>query len=412
MILANGRLGVDSPWLDKKFVRLFLSRTISTTGSAVAPIALAFAVLDLTHSPFDLSLVLAAQIVPEVLLLLIGGVFGDRYSRSRLMVMSNLIAFASELLIAIDLFTKRATLSELIVLSIFNGAAVALYTPASSGIVAEIVSTNRQHVNAVLRIGSNSARLGGAALGGVVVGLTSPATAIFYDSLTFLVSATLLVGIPLGNVKSGRSIGMLTEMREGWSEFRSRTWLWSMVLQAMFVNVALMGGFFLLGPVISKQHFGGPAAWGALVASFSGGYIAGGFVSLKWRPRRALIWSIVCITATAPLLLALAMPLHPWIVCCFAIVAGVGLEIYSIQWQTVIQDEIPIESLSRVSSFDALGSYAFIPIGYLVAGSLASSIGVRATLIWMAAVVFSSGLIVAGIPSIRKFQKNDAAVVT
>ncbi len=180
---------------------------------------------------------------------------------------------------------------------------------------------------------------------------------------------------------------MITELREGWTEFRSHTWLWATVIQYALVMMAFNGAFLVLGPVVARTHLGGPAAWGAITAADALGLVAGGLVSLRYTPRKPMLFVVGSGAAIAltPLALALVLPLPVICLCAFAL--GTLIEVMMVQWTVQMATRIPSDKLARVSSYDALGSMSAMPLGALLAGPLAAAIGVSTTQFAAAAVI-------------------------
>jgi predicted MFS family arabinose efflux permease len=180
---------------------------------------------------------------------------------------------------------------------------------------------------------------------------------------------------------------MITELREGWTEFRSHTWLWATVIQYALVMMAFNGAFLVLGPVVARTDLGGPAAWGAITAADALGLVAGGVVSLRYTPRKPMLFVVGSGAAVAltPVALALVLPLPVICLCAFAL--GTLIEVMMVQWTVQMATRIPSDKLARVSSYDALGSMSAMPLGALLAGPLAAAIGVSTTQFAAAAVI-------------------------
>jgi MFS family permease len=341
-VRPTGRLG---PLAERKFRLLFAGRTVSVLGNAIAPIALAFAVLDLTGSKSDLGFVLAARAVPQVLFLLVGGIWADRLKRNQVMVASNLVSGASQAVLAALLLTGSAQLWMLIALGAANGVSSAFFFPASVGIVPQTVPvTMLQSANALLRLGLNATTIVGSAIGGILVAATSPGTAIAVDAATYFLGALLiaLMSLPAGLRMEGSHF--LAELGEGWREFRSRTWLWAIVLQFGVMNAATVGTEQVLGPTIARQSLGGAAGWGLILTCESAGFVLGGLLQLRLRPRRLLLVATLGVMLGSGFSVALAVPLSLAAVCLFALLAGVGVEAFGVNWDTAIQQEIPATS--------------------------------------------------------------------
>jgi MFS family permease len=403
------------PFREREFALLFLARTTSVTGSAFANVALAFAVLELTGSKADLGYVLAARSVPQVVFLLVGGIWADRLPRNRVMLGSNVVSGLSQAAIAALLLAGHAQISHLIVLAALNGASSAFFFPASAGIVPQTVPARMlQNANALLRVGMNGSVIGGAALGGLIVAATSPGVGIAVDAGSFFLAAlfTAFMRIPTSLRMEGSNF--VAELADGWREFSSRPWLWAIVVQFGFVNAVELGTENVLGPAIAKDQFGGAAAWGLILTAQSLGLVAGGVALLRLRPRRILLAATLGFLLTVPFLLALAVPIPLAGVVVAAGLAGIGLEVFQVLWETAMQQEIPQEKLSRVSSYDALGSFVLIPLGLAAAGPVAEIAGTRPTILGSAAISLTATLavlLVRDVRTIARREDSDASVL-
>jgi MFS family permease len=395
------------PLGQREFRLLFLGRTTSFIGSAFANVALAFAVLELTGSKADLGYVLAARSLPMVIFLLVGGIWADRLPRHLVMVTSNVISGLSQGAIAVLLLAGHAQIWQLMVLAAINGMSSAFFFPAATGIVPQTVPRSMlQSANAVLRLGQNSSWIVGAALGGLVVAATSPGIGIAVDAATFLLAALFTALIRLPRELRMEGSNFFAELAEGWREFSSRMWLWVIVLQFGFVNAIEQGTEGVLGPAIAKDHFHGAAGWGLVLTAQSLGLLVGGVILLRLRPRRLLLTATLGFLLTIPFLLTLAGPLPLATVVAAAALAGIGIEIFGIMWDTTMQQEIPQEKLSRVYSYDALGSFVLIPLGLAVAGPCAELVGTRETILGAAAISLTATLAVLFVRDVRTISRR------
>jgi MFS family permease len=405
-LLSRLRAG---PLGQRAFRFLFLGRTTSFIGNAFANVALAFAVLDLTGSKADLGYVLAARSVPQVIFLLVGGIWADRLPRHLVMVTSNVASGASQGAIAVLLLTGRAQVWHLMALGAVNGLSSAFFFPAAVGIVPQTVPQRMlQSANAILRLGTNASWIGGAALGGLVVAATSPGTGIAVDAASFFLAAAFLALVRIPKTLRMESSNFLAELSDGWREFISRAWLWSIVLQFGFVNGIQLGTEGVLGPAIAKDHLGGAAAWGLILTAQSLGLVAGGLILLRLRPRRILLAATLGYMLTIPFLLGLSGPVSVVALIGLAALAGIGSETFGVLWDTAIQQEIPQEKLSRVSSYDALGSFVLIPFGLAVAGPVSELIGTRETILVAAAISLTATLAVLLVRDVRTIERRDS----
>lgn len=399
---SPGPLGV------RDFRLLFAGRTVSFVGSAFATVALAFAVLDLTGSKADLGYVLAARAAPTIAFLLVGGIWADRLPRHHVIVGSNLVAGASQAAVAILLFSGHAEVWQIAALATINGASSAFFFPASSGIIPQTVPASiLQEANAVLRLGRNGGFIVGGALAGLVVHATSPATGIAVDAASFGLAALLVGAIRLPPGERMEHSSFVADLKLGWHEFASRAWLWTIVVQFALVNAIVQGSEGVLGPAIAKDHFHGALGWGFVLAAEAAGLIVGGLILLRARPRQLLWVAELGVLLTIPLLLGLAAPLPFVVVVGLAFVAGIGMETFGVLWDTTMQQEIPPDRLSRVYSYDALGSWALVPLGFAIAGPVAQLAGTRATLAGAALLSLSATVAVLFVSDVRRLQRRN-----
>ena len=401
------RLG---PLAGREFRLLFTGQLVSLLGTAVAPVALAFAVLDLTHSATDLGFVLAAGWIPQLLLVLFGGVFADRLPRHLVMVGSNLLSAGAQGAIALLLLTHHAQLWHLIALQVVRGIATSFFFPASQGLVPETVPTAQlQQANALLGLTRNATSILGYALGGVLVALAGPGWALAFDAATYAASAVVLAGMRLRRSERLAAGEILHDLAEGWSEFASRTWLWSIVVAAGFGNMAAVGSSMVLGPLVAKESLDGASSWAAILACEGAGFLVGGIVLLRWRPQRPLLAGECALLVWAlPLALLASVPSTPLIAAAFFL-SGMALELFNVAWSTALQQHVPLDKLSRVSAYDALGSFVFIPLGLTIVGPVAEVLGVSETLWLGAAICIAATLAALSVRDVRELRRTDDA---
>jgi MFS family permease len=373
----------------------------------MAPIALAFAVLDLTGSRTDLGYILAARSAPQIVFILAGGILADRLKRNQVMVASSVLSGASQGTLAVLLLTHHAHLWHFFAIAAVNGTSSAFFFPASAGIVPQTVSPGfLQQANALLRLALNSSNVIGAAIGGGIVAAAGPGWAIAVDAATFGAGALFVAAMRLPEIAHEETPNVVRELAEGWRAFRSRSWLWAIVLQFSFLNAAFAGVFQVIGPAQAKAHLGGAGVWGAILACLAAGLICGGLTMLRLRPQRMLLLATFSILALAPPLALLGPPAPSPLIALAAFVAGYGLELFAVCWDTTMQQQIPGQMLSRVYAYDMLGSVALIPVGFAVTGPLAVAIGTRATVYGAAALIVAATLPVLLVRDVRELRRR------
>ena len=369
------------PVLGYRDFRLLLAdRLLAPAAFGFSLVGVAFAVLYTTGSTADLSYVLAAQIAPSLIFTLIGGVFADRFPPQWVIVAANIMIALGEGAFGLLVLIGHPQLWQMLLLETLTGIGMAIFYPAAQAIVPRLVPGDlMQEAFAISRIAMNAGQMGGAVAAGLCVAAFGPGWALVACGVGMLGTVPMLLSIRTARNIRVKSTGMLRELREGWSEFRSHTWLWVIVAQFGVILMAWYGGFQILGPVVAKTDLGGPAAWGAITAAESVGLIVGGIVSLRFTPRRPMLFIAVMGAAIAisPASLAMLWPLP--VICLASLALGITMEIMMVQWTVALTQHIPPGKLARVSSYDAMGSVVAMPIGALIAGPLAAAIGVSAT---------------------------------
>ena len=397
-------------WYFPVFRHLFTARLLTVLGNGIAPIALAFAVLDIGGSVSDLGIVVASRSIFNVAFLLLGGVLADRYSRSRVLVYSSVIAAISQGIVAWSVLDGSATVISLALLGALNGAAAGIALPASSALVPQMVpAQNLREANALIQLGVYSGTVIGASLGGVLASSVGPGWGLAIDALGFFAAAPLYSLIRVSAIKASESqSNILQDLKEGWKEFASRSWVWSIVVQFTIVNAAFSGVVMVLGPAIADASFG-RARWGMIVAAQSIGLIAGTFLALRWRPRRDLFIGVMLVVLCAVPIFMLSQTVGAsWLIAAF-FVTGVAFGLFGVSWAHSLQTHIPPEKLARVYAYDAVGSFVAIPFGELVAGPLAMRFGSSHVLMVSAVAVVVATVCASLVPAIRRLDNTAVA---
>jgi MFS family permease len=375
-------------------------------GDGIAPIALAFAILDLTGSATDLGIVLALHSLVLIALVLVGGVVGDRISPRLAMLGADLTRTVSTALMAALLLTGEAQIWQLALLYAVDGAATAFFTPASNALVPQIVPANLlQEAIGLLSFSRWAGKVGGPALAGVLLAVSSPGVALAADALTFAVSAACIWSLRAPRTRGAGDEGnFLAELRHGWREFSSRDWLVAIVVSVAFSNAIFYPLFQVLGPTVAADELGGSDSWALIVTLWGVGGVLGGLVGLSIRPRRPLLVSegFVLLLGLPPLLLAFPAPTA--VIALGALVAGSTVSLAEILFDTVSAQQVPQEALSRVTAYDWFGSLALEPLGLAAIGPLAAAIG-NSTALWIgAATITLCQLAVFLVPGVRRLE--------
>ena len=358
------------------YKKLVTARFISNVGNGMSPIAMAFGVLELKGATeFSLSIVMFSVWVPMVILMLFGGVIADRVNRTLLVGGMDVFAAGVTILQAVMFLTHTATVPLLCITNAAFGVGVAMWWPAFGGLMPEIVEEEHlQSANSVMGFLANSGMILGAFIGGVLVATTGPGWALIVDGTSFVFAGILVLMIKLAPRKDrdDKESSMIDDIVHGWREVRSRHWVIAVVVAFAFFNMAFEAVITVLGPLQFKTEYGGAKDWGIAMGAQGLGMLLGVTAAMKVRPKEPMFAAMIAIMAPAALIFVFA--LHPPlpIVVAAAFVAGFGLDVFFILWVTTVQSHVPKELLSRVFSYDALGSNILVPFGLIVAGPFAA----------------------------------------
>jgi predicted MFS family arabinose efflux permease len=389
------------------FRYLFSARAVSYVGTYLAPIAVAFAILDNGGGATAVGLSFAAWTLAQVAMLAFGGVVGDRVARRTVMIGSDIASTAVRATMGVLLVSGHAQVWHLIALQACGGAAVAFYSPASYGLVREVVPEDQlQQANGLLAIARYAAFPLGAAIGGSIVALIGPATALLVDAATYATSALLLSQIHVKSIARAGA-GFLNELREGWSAFVEQTWVWVLVLYVSLYFLITYAPFFVLGPYVAKHSMDGARSWAFVVTGEGVGSLLGGLAGLRWRPRQPMVTTGLLLMVTAAQNLILAFHPTTLLLSLTATGAGFAFALGSVVWDTTLQRKVAPEKLARVASYGWMGAMVFLPAGYALAGPIATVIGLETYLVIAAAWIVASTLFVIRLRAVREVSFDD-----
>jgi MFS family permease len=401
-----GETKAFAPMRVPNFRWYFLSHLIDMAGSTMAPVALAFAVLEVSDSPTALGAVLAANSIPLVVFLLFGGVIADRLPRVLILRLGSLVLAVTQGMVAALVITDTAELWMLIVLEALNGLTMAMVFPAFAAIMPQLVPRDMlQSANVLQSMSRGALRVVGPSMAALLVVTVGPGWALAADALTYLIASLLLLLVALPRpVRDGDAQSTFAELREGWTLFAGTTWLWVIVLAFGVLNAIHSGALLTLGPVVAKDTIG-EQGWGYILSAESLGLIAMTAVMLRRRLERPLFFGMLGIaTAGFPMVVLGAAPeLLPLVVLAF--VAGAGIELFSLGWTLAMQENIEERMLSRAFSYDALGSFVAMPIGQLAYGPLALAFGYRDVLVVSGIAYTAICLLTLVSASVRNLQR-------
>lgn len=390
----------------KGFSMLASARFISNIGNGMSPIALAYGVLSIPGaSAGDLSLVMSARFFPMIAFMLFGGVFADRFQRNRIVGGSDVIGSLMAATSAISLIGGFPHVWILVVMGGLFGVLNALWWPAMSGVLPEILPKEKlQDGNAIIGLVSNIGNISGALLGGIIVATFNPGWGLLVDSISFFIAGLIVWNLDLPSKTRIESPGIIHDLAIGWREFISRSWVVTMVLAFAIINMAFESLYQVLGPLNFHTSTSGPREWSFNIAGLTAGMMVGGIIVLKKKFKRPLLVTMILIAISTiwDFSLAFDLPLAFTVVAAF--ISGITVEFYLVTWSTSLQTHVPEESFSRVNAYDALGSYGIAPLGIIIAGPLASHFGVNAIIFATGAMTFIAACTALSVKSVRNLS--------
>ena len=392
---------------EPNFRRFYTGYSTSLLGSAMSTVAIAFAVLDSGAHATGLGWVFAANVVPQVLFMPVAGAVADRLGRRRAMLGADVLRCTAQASLAAALFVGRPPLWLFVLLAWLGGTGTAFFTPSLTALTVEMAPAGQLgNANALYSLAGSATRIVGPALGGALVAIAGSATVVAVDAGSYLVSVLALSLLRLPPVTpirepAAKRRSLLGDMADGWSDFRSRTWLWVTTVQFAFFNLITWAPWMLLGPVLGKEYLGGAAVWGAIMAVQGAGAILAGLLCLGRHPRRPVVAATVGTFCYA--LPDIPMALHataPWVAAA-AFACGAGAAVSSTFSGTAMQQQVPPQMLARVSSLMMFPSYGIGVIGYMIDGPLAGAIGTSVVFGVGAAYGLLSSAAVLTLPAVR-----------
>ncbi len=408
----------------RDFRFLWLAQSSSVIGDYLVVVALALFVIARTGSATDLGFVLAAQALPLIAFLLVGGVWADRLPRHRVMIATDLVRFTLHGLLAVLIFAGTVPIWQLVAIEACFGSAEAFFRPAADGLLPQTVpEEDIQQARALTAMSNNIAEFAGPALATALVLGAGAGWAFALDAGTFLASAAFLTQVrprrrgaaqtqPPAKAGERSGAGLWAEIRAGSAEVRARTWVWATLFSfcaALFFGLA---PWFVLGPLIAESQYGHLSVYGILEATVGIGTIVGAIVGISWRPRFPMRAAMLAIMAWPVAAILYASGVTLFVVLPVTLVAGTGIAVFDILWTTALAERIPPASLSRVSSYDWMISGALLPLGYAVAGPLGQSIGPVEVMLagsCLALIAFAAGLAPRETRMLERLAPGDTA---
>jgi MFS family permease len=400
--------------LAHKYVkRLFIARFISNFGNGMGPIALAFGILALPNGSANmLGLVLGVTTVLFLIMLPFGGVIADKYGRARMVGLTDM---AAGLVLFIQVFyfaTGDVPIAVLLITNGFFGLMWGIFWPAFSGLMPAVLpEAGLQKGNALNAFMHNAGVILGAAAAGLLIDVFGVAFTLAIDAASFFISGLMIFTFRHLTPRAQHTENtMLDDLLHGWRVFLSFRWIVIIVGAFSFIVMCWAAAENILGPLIALEHFNGPKSWSFVITAESAGLIVGSIIAIKVKPKYPLRFLMLSSFTITFYIWSLAKPQSLLMIAFGAFLFGITLDLWGTLWSTALQRKVPRDSLSRVSSFDAMGSMMFRPIGLAIAAPLSTLLGIENFLQILAAITVVAIIVPLLDPQVRNMSYEDMSV--
>jgi MFS family permease len=399
--------------LKHKFVkRLFIGRFISNYGNGMGPIALSFGILGLPNGSANLlGLVLGSTTVLFLIMAPFGGVIADKYGRARMVGLTDMLAGAILFVQVAYFATGNVPVAVLLIVNGSFGILWGIFWPAFSGVIPAVLpEAGWQRGNAINSLVSNGGIILGAASAGFLVSGFGATVALAIDAASFIISGALIFSFrhlsPAAEVTENT---MIDDLRHGWKVFTSFRWIVIIVMAFSFIVMCWAAAESVLGPIIALEHFDGPKSWSFVITAESAGLIVGALIAIKVKPKFPMRFLMLSSFTITFYIWSLAKPQSLALIALGAFLFGITLDLWGTLWSTALQKQVPRDSLSRVSSFDAMGSLLFRPVGLAIAGPMSSLLGIENFILILAAITVVAIIIPLLDPTVRDMSYQDVS---
>jgi MFS family permease len=370
---------------NRNYTLFFSGQSVSQIGTWMQRTAVSWVIYSLTHSAFMLGLAIFAQQFPSFLLSLFGGIVSDRYSRYKILLVTQTASMIQAILLAVLILTNHYVVWEILTLSIVLGIINAFDMPARQPMVHDMVN-NKEDLPNALALNSamvNIARLVGPALSGIVLQLFGAGICFSLNALSFLavITSVLLMKFPKFNPPAVKK-KVVHELAEGFAYLKQTPIIGLIMLMLAFLSLLVLP-YDMMMPIFAKVIFKGNAATFGYISSFGGlGAILGSLFMASVKNVSKL--KVILLTGIAILGIGLiffsrisyfpfAMP--------FAVIIGFGSLMPMTACITIIQMEAASNMRGRVMSYVAMAYFGMLPLGSLLIGTISQKLTAPTTML-------------------------------
>ena len=363
--------------------RLLVARFVSSFGNGLSPVALAFGILHLKNgSSSELGFVLATTTIMLIITAPFGGIIADRFGKIRVVGGSDIVGALFLFVQAAFFATGHVPLAVLLIVNGTFGMLNGIWWPAFSGIIPALLPEHLiQSGNALKQLISNTALIMGSATAGFLVNAYGSALPLTIDAITFLIAGLLVFSFRRVTVVSeSASTTVLNDLRGGWKITWSIKWIVVIITGFAFLVCFWAMGVDVLGPLLFSHRANGARSWAIILTCESVGLVIGSLVGMRVKPKFPMRFVTILTYTIAIYLLLLAVDAPVWLIAFGAFGWGVVGDLWATIWSTALAKSVDRDALSRVSSYDAIGSLIFRPVGLAIAAPIAALMGIHGAL--------------------------------
>ena len=380
---------------------------LSSIGTQFTTVAMAWQIYELTNSALQIGLLGVARALPQIALLLVGGLLADAMNRRKLMMFTQLGLFCVSTLLALLTFAGKASPQVLYVATVFLAFFTSLEQPSRQSMIPSLVP-RAQLVQALALQGTQRyvPIIAGPSLAGVVLALWGPAACYAVDACSWL---AMLVALRLLRTKIPEGGGWKTISVDSLREGLQFVWSHGVIFPLMILDFSatFFGNVRGLFPIYARDIlFVGPKGLGLLYASRAvGSLLAAGAMALFGPVKHSSRWIFLGIAIYGVATMLFAGSQVFWFSFLMLAFTGAGDTISSILRSTINQLSTPDELRGRMSSINSIFTSSGPQLGQFESGVVAAWLGAQmSALTGGLATLFVLIVVAASFPSLRQFQ--------
>lgn len=368
----------------RNYKLFFSGQIVSLMGTWMQLIAQQWLVYRLTGSPFALGAVGFCGQIPSLLLGPVAGVISDRFSRHKILLVTQALALLQAATLAALVLTDTIRIWHIFALSLFLGCVNSFDMPNRQSFTVEMIE-DRRDLNNAIALNSmmvNTARLVGPSVAGLIIAAVGEGLCFLFNAVSFVAVLGALLAMRVRPSAAPTRKSGLAELRDGWAYAAGSPPIWHMLLLMAIISLVSLSYPVVL-PVFAKEIFaGGPDTLGYLMGAVGCGAILGGF-ALASRHSAAGLEKVLPVAAAllggGLLLFSLTKTLAAGVATLF--ITGIGMSLFISSTNTLIQTVVDDDKRGRVMSLYTMSFMGMTPLGNLLAGTLATYVGTPETVL-------------------------------